>query len=464
MAMPYHSSHAITSPAGMNSIHEKKQPENESAHEEAQKAQVLPYSEDAFGSEEHAEIQYKILTWWQCAIIMVAETISLGVLALPAAVADLGLGPALSVLLGLGGLATYTGYVIGQLKWKYPHVSSAADAGQLLMGWFGYELLFWSNIMYLVFIMASHLLTFSVAMNTITEHAACSIVFGFVGLALSFLLAIPRTLERMSWLSFVSFASIIAAVLITMIAAGIRNPPATVHATTDTSLVSGFTAAANIVFSFSSHNTFFTIISELREPRDFPKSLLLLQSIDMTIYAVAAVVIYCYAGEDVPSPALGAAGPLISRISYGVALPTILIAGVIMGHIACKQIYIRVFAKTDRMHKRDLVAVGSWVAIALGVWVAAWIVASAIPVFNNLLSLIVSLFASWFSFGLPGIFWLWMNKWRWFCRSRKIFLAVLNILSVCVGVVLCGVGLYTSGKAIYNDAGSESFSCANNAD
>jgi hypothetical protein len=124
---------------------------------------------------------------------MVAETISLGVLALPAAIGNLD----------LGAVATYTGYVIGQLKWKYPHISSAADAGQLIMGRFGRELLFWSNRMYLVFIMESHLLTFTVAMNTITKHATCSIVFGVVGLIVSFLLAIPRTLERMTWLSFI---------------------------------------------------------------------------------------------------------------------------------------------------------------------------------------------------------------------------------------------------------------------
>lgn len=68
----------------------------------------------------------------------------------------------------------------------------------------------------------------------------------------------------------------------------------------------------------------------------------------------------------------------------------IVIAGVIMGHIACKSIYVRIFAGTDRMHKRDVVAVGSWIAIALGIWVVAWIIAEAIPVFNNLLSLIVS--------------------------------------------------------------------------
>lgn len=134
---------------------------------------------------------------------MIAETISLGVLALPAAVAGVGFAPAIVILLGLGVVSTYTGYVIGQLKWRYPHVSSAADAGQLLLGRFGRELLFWTNMIYLIFIMASHLLTFTVALNTISKHATCSIVFGVVGLVVSFLLSLPRTLDRMSWLSLV---------------------------------------------------------------------------------------------------------------------------------------------------------------------------------------------------------------------------------------------------------------------
>jgi hypothetical protein len=64
-------------------------------------------------------------------------------------------------------------------------------------------------------------------------------------------------------------------------------------------------------------------MAELKDPRDFPKALALLQTIDMTLYIIAGVVIYRYAGADVTSPALGSAGPLISRIAYGVALPTV---------------------------------------------------------------------------------------------------------------------------------------------
>lgn len=61
----------------------------------------------------------------------------------------------------------------------------------------------------------------------------------------------------------------------------------------------------------------------MRDPRNSPTALALLQTIDMTLYIIAGVVIYWFAGVDVTSPALDSAGPLISRIAYGVALPIV---------------------------------------------------------------------------------------------------------------------------------------------
>lgn len=115
------------------------------------------------------------------------------------------------------------------------------------------------------------------------------------------------------------------------------------------------------------------------------------------------------------------------------------------------------------MHKRDMLAVGSWIGIALACWVIAWIIADAIPVFSDLLSLISSLFASWFSYGLGGMYWLHINKGKWFSSPRKIVLTIVNVCIVLIGGCMCGLGLYVSGKAIHDDASSNSFSCANNA-
>lgn len=114
----------------------------------------------------------------------------------------------------------------------------------------------------------------------------------------------------------------------------------------------------------------------------------------------------------------------------------IIIAGVINGHIAFKYVYIRIFRGTDRMHKRDWLAISSWVGIGLFLWVLAWIIAEAIPVFSNLLSLITALFASWFTFGLSGMFWLYMNKGLWFSSPRKIALSLLNVFNIVVGACL----------------------------
>jgi heme-binding NEAT domain protein len=44
--------------------------------------------------------------------------------------------------------------------------------------------------------------------------------------------------------------------MITMIAVGIRNPEAIVHPTVQTNLVTGFTAAANIAFSYGQHRRY----------------------------------------------------------------------------------------------------------------------------------------------------------------------------------------------------------------
>lgn len=67
-----------------------------------------------------------------------------------------------------------------------------------------------------------------------------------------------------------------------------------------------------------------------------------------------------------------------------------MIAGVINGHVAAKYIYVRLFRGTDGMQKKTVKSIGSWVAITLTLWVIAWVIAEAIPVFNDLLSLIVS--------------------------------------------------------------------------
>lgn len=228
-------------------------------------------------------------------------------------------------ILGVGIITTYTGYTIGQLKQRHTQIHTMADAGDILLGSLGRQTLGIAQLVFFIFIMGSHILAFSIMMNVLTDHSRCTMLYAAVGLLVSFVLTLPRRLEKLSHLSSVSFVSITGAVLASMVGVALAkihpgaisafSPAPTVH---DACL-----AIANVVFAYAGHVAFFTMFSELKDPRDFSKALALLQMSEMILYTVTAIVIYTYAGHDVRSPALNSAGRLFRKISYGIAIPTV---------------------------------------------------------------------------------------------------------------------------------------------
>jgi hypothetical protein len=101
----------------------------------------------------------------------------------------------------MGVIAGYTGYIIGQFKLKHPACTSMADAGMILFGPVGRELFGFGQLFVLVFIMAAHITSFAIMMNVLTHHATCTIVFSVMGLGISILFTLPRTLKNISYFS-----------------------------------------------------------------------------------------------------------------------------------------------------------------------------------------------------------------------------------------------------------------------
>ncbi|CAI7646533.1 hypothetical protein N7527_006604 [Penicillium freii] len=425
---------------------------------------------EPFGNEETAEIKYRTMKWWHCGMLMIAENVSVGILSLPSAVATLGMVPAAIMILFVSALSWYTGYVIGQFKLRHPEVHSMGDAGEILMGPFGRELLGLGQLLLLIFLMASNILMFNILMNVLTDHGTCTLVFGVVGLIICFLGALPRTMDKVYWMSVISFLSVFVATVLTMITVGVESKGHIKNeATRDVSFREGFLAVTNIIFAYLAHVAYFGFMSETEDPRTFNKSLAMLQIVDTVLYLVSALLIYHYVGPEtatspgVQSPAILSLSPLMGKIAWGLSIPTTILSGVVLGHVACKYIYVRMFRGSDKMHNRSFLSIGSWVGICLAVWVIAWIVAESIPVFNDLLSLISAVFGSWFSFGLPAIFWFYMNKGRYFQNWKKAVLTITNILVLAIAFAICGLGLWVSGVAIHEDSVSKSWTCANTA-
>lgn len=158
---------------------------------------------DAFGDETGAEVKYKTMHWWQASMVMVAENISLGILSLPAVLSTNGLVAGVLALIGIGLFCTYGGYVLWQFRMRHPEVASYTDIGQVLFGRFGREVFGAAFVIVGIFVMASHLLTWTIALNTLSNHGACTIAFGAVGIVVFALLTVPRTLKKVSFLAII---------------------------------------------------------------------------------------------------------------------------------------------------------------------------------------------------------------------------------------------------------------------
>ncbi|TKA21857.1 hypothetical protein B0A50_08729 [Salinomyces thailandicus] len=429
-----------------------------------------------------SKIDYATMSWWHTGIIMIAETVSLGILSLPKALSTMGFVPGVLIIVLLGILSWYTGYVTYQVKQRYPAITSFADIFALWLGkpgrWFGEV----AQNLLLIFIMAAHIVTFSVMLNVLTEHRLCTIAFMAVGAAVSFLLSTPRTFKANSKASVFSCISIATATLIAMIAIGIEkkglHTSFAITPSPETSLGSACMSVSSIILAYNGHIAYPSLITEMRQPRDFPKALALLITTMISLYLVVAVVIYYYAGQTVQSPALGSASPLTAKIAYAIAIPTILVAGVIAALVAAKQLYRHLWRRHSHvMREKSLRARASWFAVLAALYLLAWLMAESVPVFQQLLGVIGALFGTWFALGFPALFWFWM-WWRGEAggsgsgkapeairrRSWRTWgLVALNAVIVVMSASICVLGMYGSLKAIVeNESDRRPFSCASN--
>jgi hypothetical protein len=389
-------------------------------------------------------------------VVLLVEAIALGALGLPASFATLGMVASVIITVGLGLIAIYTSYVVGQVKLAYPAVSHYADAGRLLFemtfgcGRAGYEIVGAMFVLQLIFLVGSHCLTGMIAFQALSENGACSLLFGFVSAVVLLLVALPPSFTEVAVLGYVDFASIILAIGITIISTGINNMRAVEKTTWSawpkpgTTFTDAFVAVTNIVFAYSFAMCQFSFMDEMREPRDFQKSIWALGIIQIVLYTITGAVIFSFTGLDVNSPALLSAGELMSKIAFGVALPVIFISGSINGTVAGRYIHGRIFAGTVTRFINTPKGWSTWVAVISAVTVLAWIIAEAIPFFDDLLAISSSLFVSAFSFYLPA--WMWFaliregSWWSW----RNMVLGIVNTAIFFVGVLVLIGGVYSS--------------------
>ena len=378
---------------------------------------------------------------------------------MPSAFASLGMVAGVIVTVGLGLIAIYTSYIIGQVKLKHPHVEHYADAVGLMWGRFGYELTSVMFVLLLVLITGSHVLTGTIAwINIVGKPSLCALIWGVISAILLFCLALPPTFHEFAILGYIDFVSIIVAILITMVGTGVaasKAPgglsavPWSAWPPPDISFASVFLSTTNIVFAYSFAVCQYSFMGEMHTPRDYVKSIWLLGVIEIFIYTLTGAIIYSFVGRDVSSPAILSGSKVVSRVAFGVALPVIFISGAINTTVVGKYIMGRVFPRSELRYVNTRKGWAIWLVLLAGLTIIAWVIAEAIPFFNALLGMISSLFISGFTFYFPALFWFTLVKeGKWNANAKNIGLSIMNALTLCIGICVLVCGTYASVEDI----------------
>jgi len=289
------------------------------------------------------------------------------------------------------------------------------------------------------------------------------LIFSFA----TFVVALPRTLSRLSWLGLLSVLLITLAGSVAMIGAGLNPTPGrSLHPTVTTDFNQGFVAITNPVFSYSGHFMFFILISEMRRPQDAMKAAWCLQGFATAFYTLFAVVMYAYIGNSVASPAFLSLPPKWAKASFGIALVNFLIAGGLYSHTAAKLLFVRFFRHSQHMYKHTAMGWLAWTMLCFASVAIAFIFAIAIPIFSFLIGIAASLFASWYTYGVAGFFWLhdtyYLKGGRQGILSRPVQ-SSLAVATILAGAFICVAGTYVSIKLIddayKNDLVGKPFTC-----
>ncbi|KAL4878166.1 transmembrane amino acid transporter protein-domain-containing protein [Aspergillus karnatakaensis] len=431
-----------------------------------------------FGELTEDGPNYRAVGWIGTVGLMLKTQIGLGVLSVPATFDKVGIVPGVILLCAVAGIATWTSYMVGVFKLNHQDVYGMDDAGGLMFGRVGREVLGLAFSLYWIFVAGSGILGLSIGLNAVSSHGTCTAVFVVVAAVAGFTLASIRTLGRISWIAWVGLGCIATSVLLVTIAVGVQGGPSTAPPgwSSDYKIMNkptfaeGVSVVSTLIFACSATPAYFSLVAEMRDPRYFTRALVVSQFGSTLVYVVVGVVVYYYCGTLVASPALGSAGALIKKIAYGLSLPGLLATTTIVIHLPSKYFFVRLLRGSAHLTSNSITHWATWLSCTFGCTIIAYVIASGIPVFNDLVSLIGALLGAFLAYQPTGCMWFYdnwtkrkttANPWKWrLLASWATFIIVF-------GTFIMIAGTYGAIRAIIDSlkagGGSTPWTCADNS-
>ncbi|TDZ33752.1 N amino acid transport system protein [Colletotrichum sidae] len=456
---------------------------------------------EQIAKEAGHEIKYRTCSWQKTAALLFSEYICLAIMSFPWSYSILGLVPGLILTFVIAMIVLYTSLILWQFCLRHPEVRDVCDIGQMLFwgktwAWYATAVMFILNN---TFIQALHVLVGAKYLNTMTETdpVACrTVVFSIVVTIICWISSLPRTFDTLSKAGAASAIFTFISVLLATIFAGIQAHPAgydprpsytdkngvtqvggspivTAIPLAATTFVSGMNAFLNISYTFIGQITLPSFIAEMKDPRDFPKALWAVTIGEIIVFSIVGAIIYAYTGNQyMTSPAFGSLEDVYKKVSFSFMIPTLVFLGVLYASVSARFLFFRLLKGTRHVHSNSFVGWAVWATILLALWLLAFLIAELIPFFSSLLSLMSSLFDSFFGFVFWGVAYFRMrtaDDRAGVPRPHKLVdwaSMALNVVIILTGLLFLTGGTYASVEGIIQEfeAGTvgKVFTCASN--
>ncbi|GAA5863281.1 hypothetical protein JCM8547_002887 [Rhodosporidiobolus lusitaniae] len=424
---------------------------------------LRPVVADAFALKEGEDgVDMKDMGWIKAGLVATCEAIALGTLSFPSTFHRLGL---------VGGFLANLLFVI----LAYPYVMNVADCGGVMFGK-------WGARVFGVFILAksiglasSHVLAGKIAVASFDDTGICTVAWAVVIAAVSCIMSLPRKWSGLVPMSVASLTCIVVACIITMVAASKQDPASLIKNNQpiawksfnyDVTLSEAVGGITNCIFAYGGNMAVFSFLPEMREPRKFTRSILIMQSTQLIIYSIVGGVVYSYGGQYVTSPALSMIPRTPRIVAYAFALVTIIVSGVVAVNVGAKYAFVAIFRDTPILTSKGFKAKASWTLILVGMWVVGFVLAELIPFFNQLLTIVSALCSTWFVCGLGGICYLHLinprlpenaNNGGWLASPGRIVMIVVSLILIAISCVITPLGLYSAIKGIIDGYSNGTF-------
>ncbi|KAI9284903.1 transmembrane amino acid transporter protein-domain-containing protein [Umbelopsis sp. AD052] len=433
---------------------------------------------------------------WMSAFYLITTDI-LGPTSCPWAFSQLGYVPGFLLYFFMGIAAAYTGWQLWYMYLaldsdEFP-VRSYSDLAGIIYGKTAEHVVNVLQSLQLLFNVAVIILGNGQGLSQVANASVCFSVLVLVWALAGMLVGQIRSLQNFGWLANSAIWMNLLVIFITMgvvahsppnyLAAGLQNGQTGTAIVTgafiDTSFNQKIVGIMQIVYSYGGAMMFINFMAEMRRPFDFIKGMALAQIVIFVSYLMYGIFVYAYQGQYTINPAnQGISNYGFQTATNVLSLVSALIAAGLYGNVGLKIVYQTIIL--DLLNGPRMASLAgriTWTFLVLGYWAFAFVIASAIPQFSNISSLVAAVCILQFTYTFPPLLMLgyevqrdaiatdeyideqtgqpgqlqdtWSSWSRWKRGlTRRWYVKLFNFLFFLAALATACLGMYTSGTAI----------------